>query len=563
MKTIVARSQCPTCAATGGDKSRNNLVNYSDGGSYCYACGFFVSDGKASVSEEDNNSKENRMPDNTLENILRKRGISITVAQKYGVTLVENNGELKVRVPITDTSGQEISAQYREVDTSSGNLTRNMTTAKGGKLKVPCFGVNTITKNTKVVLICEGWTDALIAATAIEGRLDISVLGLCGATFAKRAAMFVSRYHDDKRIVLAFDNDEAGDKAKQAFIEASAQYSPDKVLHKLLIPQAHKDLGEWLEKAEVNLLDAIENSPPVFSSNLLTSDQVGDRLHEFLNKLTTEEYIRLNFSPTLDRALKLMPGKLLGILGDAGQGKSTFAEHLMLEAITQKKRVFCLSAEMAAEEVALKLMRTVKREPLHLPDYLRSLDKSYFAEVVAETKRVLTWLTLVDDFGVCSVDRVDSYLLELAAADRMPSLVVVDHLLAIAESLEPDVLQKTCMLLKGLARKHRVCIVLLCHIKKPQEQSRRTINRPMLSAAYGSIGLAMYCDAVVAVAKDPQKRLTFVETVKQERLIGEYADVTLSFEDWQLAEVTTDSSPNTYDSDSADVEEETDAADVY
>lgn len=536
------------------------MVNYSDGGSYCYSCSFFVADGNKAQANEDNTIEEVRMPEHTLESILKRRGISLTVAQKYGVTLVENNGELKVRVPITDTSGQEISAQYREVDTSSGKLTRNMSTAKGGKLKVPCFGVNTITKNTSVILVCEGWTDALIAATALEGRLDVSVLGLCGATFAKRAATFISRYHDDKRIVLAFDNDDAGDKAKESFVEASAQYSPDKILHKLAIPLAHKDLGEWLTLATVNLLEAIEDAPPVFNSNLLSSEEVGDRLHLFLEKLTVEDFISINFSSTLDKSVKLMPGKLIGVLGDSGQGKSTFAEHLMLEAITQKNRVFCLSAEMSAEEVALKLMRTIRREPLHSTEYLKSLESDYFAEVVEQTKRVLKWLTLVDDFGVCSVDKVDSYLLELAAADRMPSLVVIDHLLAISESLEPNVLQETCMELKGLARKHKVCVVLLCHTKKPQNQNRRTIYRPMLADAYGSNGLSMYADVVLAVAKDPVKKLTFVETVKQERLIGAYADVTLSFEDWQLTETIDVAGATSYDDDAEDDVEE---AEVY
>lgn len=550
----MSRTLCPACADKGKDNSRNNLVNYSDGGSYCYACGYFVSDGNKSVGEQE--LEDNQMPQYTLDNILSKRGISSDVIKRYGLTLVENDGNLMVRVPVTDANGQESGAQYRLVDTSSGKLTRDMRTTKGSKLKVPCFGVNTITKLTKTILVCEGWTDALAAASTVEGRSDISVLGLCGATFAKRAAMFLARYHEDKRIVLALDNDEAGAKAKDDFVSTTAQHSPDKLLYKLAIPNEHKDIGDWLNSTKVDLVQELENAAPVFSSNLLTSEDVGNLLVPFLNKLKNEEHIRLNFSPSLDAAVKLMPGKLVGILGDSGQGKSTLAEHLMLEAITQKERVFCVSAEMSAEEVALKLMRTVKREPLHLSSYLKSLDEEYFSEIAEQTKRVLSWLTLVDNFGEVSLEKIDSYLLELAAANRKPSLVVVDHLLAISESLEPNSLQKTCEELKGLARKHSVCVVLLCHTKKPQNQTRRTIYRPMLSDAYGSNGLSMYADVVLAVAKDAVKNETYVEAVKQERMIGKYVDVTLAFEDWQLSETQNEAAPSVYDNESEEAAEE-------
>ena len=556
----MSRTLCPACADKGKDNSRNNLVNYSDGGSYCYACGYYVSDGNKSVGEQE--LEDNQMPQYTLDNILSKRGISSGVIKRYGLTLVENDGNLMVRVPVTDANGQESGAQYRLVDTSSGTLTREMRTTKGSKLKVPCFGVNTITKLTKTIVVCEGWTDALIAASAIEGRSDISVLGLCGSTFAKRAAMFLVRYHEDKRLVLALDNDDAGAKAKDDFIQTAAQHSPDKVMHKLSIPSVYKDLGDWLTAVKVDLVTELENAPPVFSSNLLTSEDVGDLLLPFLQKLKNEEYLRLNFSPSLDAAVKLMPGKLVGILGDSGQGKSTLAEHLMLEAITQRERVFCVSAEMSAEEVALKLMRTVKREPLHLSSYLKSLDDEYFSEIAEQTKRVLSWLTLVDNFGEVSLEKIDSYLLELAAANRKPSLVVIDHLLAISESLEPNALQKTCEELKGLARKHSVCVVLLCHTKKPQNQTRRTIYRPMLSDAYGSNGLSMYADVVLGVAKDPVKQETYVETVKLERMIGKYADVTLAFDNWQLSETQSETSPSVYDNESED-DSELETEEIY
>ena len=36
--TLVYKTQCPTCAATGKDNSKDNMAVYSDGQTHCFAC---------------------------------------------------------------------------------------------------------------------------------------------------------------------------------------------------------------------------------------------------------------------------------------------------------------------------------------------------------------------------------------------------------------------------------------------------------------------------------------------------------------------------------------------
>lgn len=40
--TVVSHKQCPRCAEKGNDNHQDNLGVYSDGHSYCFACGFYV-----------------------------------------------------------------------------------------------------------------------------------------------------------------------------------------------------------------------------------------------------------------------------------------------------------------------------------------------------------------------------------------------------------------------------------------------------------------------------------------------------------------------------------------
>lgn len=40
MSSVVKKERCPKCAELGKDRSGDNLVTYSDGHSYCFACGY-------------------------------------------------------------------------------------------------------------------------------------------------------------------------------------------------------------------------------------------------------------------------------------------------------------------------------------------------------------------------------------------------------------------------------------------------------------------------------------------------------------------------------------------
>lgn len=535
------REQCPKCASKGLDNSKDNLAVYSNGGRHCFSCGFTIT-GTASAAASSSSAyetTETTMPQHTVDAILGKRGISPTTLASYGVRMIEKNDDYYIVFPVHDATGSEYTQHYRLVDSGTGSLTRTMKYPKGIKLKTPLFGVNQVQSQTKIVLVCEGETDALIAATSLAGRTDIACVGLLGTTMANRAAMFAARYWGNLKIVIAFDSDDPGKEATTVFSESLAAHS-EAVCHKLALPTGFKDIGDWLSSgavAPLEFADFVLHAAPVMNSAFLNSEQVADRLEGYLRKISSDGGMKLKFSPRLSNAVKIQPGKLIGLLGDASQGKSTLAEHFVLEAITQKREVFFISAEMSAEEVAMKLMRTIRQEPLHQTGYVQNLPENEFNSILDDTRRLLHWLTMIDDFGTCNLATLEQYLLELGSYGKPPELVVIDHLLAIADNLDKDTLQDTCKQLKALARKYNTAILLLCHIRKPMQSQKRTIYRPVLADAYGSNGLQMYSDVVIAVAKDVEKSITMVETVKMERMEGVYADVMLKYEDWRLAEL--------------------------
>lgn len=549
MANVVESVACPKCQQKGGDKSGNNRLLYDDGGHFCFACGDYKT-GSGSLSTS--TIELTTLPMFTTEAILGSRGISAQVIKDYGVTTVVNDsGQLYVKLPFHDVNRAEVAYQLRAVDTSTGTLTGEKRFSKG-KIPLPLFGWRLVSPATKQIVVCEGLSDCLYFAS-IYKRSDTVVLGMASATSAKKAAAHLLAYDKDYRIVLAFDNDDAGHMATDTFAQYVELHNEEKVIYSISLPSEFKDICEWSPTAAA-LKEAVDSALPLSLSGLLGAEEIGQRVSEYFEALSSSSQIELSFSPTISKALRLMPGKLIGIIGASGEGKSTFVEHLAMEFLQQKLSVFAVSQEMLAEEFAIKLLRMVRNQPLDDPFFVKRLSKEEKQEIVKQTTSLTRLLNMTDGFGVMSVENIDRHIHKLTAAGRHPDLVIVDHLLAITSDSETGTILDACRDLKALARAHNTCVTILTHTSKPQKG--RGIQQPTLNAAYGSSGIPIYCDAALGIASDKQSCITMVETVKLERLGGGYANVTFSYKDYCLTELEEGTRVN-YEKDAEDDYEET------
>lgn len=536
MGTCVRKERCPQCAAKGNDANGDNLAIYDSGGAFCFACGYAVRDGyKGQV--EGTREVINVMPDATLEAVMSKRNISAEALKAYDVKLLQDDGtgELYVNFPIPDVNGKSIYAQKRYFNPTTGELSRQMKFEKGTKLNNPLFGWHLITKKTKRILVCEGNTDALVAASRLSKHLDIAVLGLVGATNAKRAAAQILRHAPNAEVILALDNDEAGRKATDDFVEYYHENSDQSLTE---VRFNYKDLSDWiLAEPDTDLFKAIEDAEPFLSSDIVGAAEITDSFLEYLDMIEHEKYIKIEFSPTLSNSLRLMPGKLITVAGDSGKGKSTFVEQIALEALAQGRNVFFISAEMKPAEVALKLVRNARGINYIDRSILQNMDDEQRADLKGFTNALLKRLKMFARFGSCGIEEIEDKIHELVAANVAPELIIIDHILAISNEGSTEELEHIAKNLKAIAERHNVPIIVLSHVRKQMQQNKRTIYRPQISDIYNSGGLARYSDIALGVALDPEKKLTFIETIKMERMGGGFCDVMLRMENWSLLEV--------------------------
>lgn len=454
--------------------------------------------------------------------------------KKYGVKVVHDSVRECYSLAFPMSNGTTCNGHHYRAVNSNGTLTRDFYYAKGFKTKCPLFGWQLITARTETIVITEGETDALSLASQLQDSKTV-VVGAVGVGFARKIASWCLSKLEKTTIVLAFDNDVPGEQATSEVSSLLKSNDYKGKLFRLPIPQGFKDVKDAIVGGiDFNGVDYI----PLLTNNIRDSNSIADGISSFLTNNSTSERVRINFCPTLDDAILLSSRKLVSIIGDSGCGKSTFAEQLVVECLHQKKNALMVSAEMSGEEVALKMSRIIKGKPFHNPTYLESLTDEEFADLQKTIRTKLKNLKIVDDFGGLHVDALDKTLHELTAIDCKPALVLIDHFLAMVDNMgDFSSYESLARELKALADRHSVCVVVICHTRKPpQSRGKRTLHRPSLSDIYGG-GLSKWSDSCLGIAREMNSDVTLVETIKRDRMVGEYADVQLQLRNWKLCEL--------------------------
>ena len=91
---VVNRERCPQCAASGSDRSCDNLAVYSDGHGYCFKCNYYrKGTGEQPMAQPElSENKTDFRPYKGHFADITARGIGAKTARRYGYHMGEVNG---------------------------------------------------------------------------------------------------------------------------------------------------------------------------------------------------------------------------------------------------------------------------------------------------------------------------------------------------------------------------------------------------------------------------------------------------------------------------------------
>ena len=382
MSKIVGDMPCPECRKNGRDRTGNHLILFEDGGAHCNRCGYSEPStteprGPVPSQEPQSYSKHKAVDVSEFASYpstdLEGRGISARTCEYFGVVseLSETDGST-----VTGTLFPIYNNHSLDKPTAFKKRTPDKSFAIYGSEKTPAlFGQNKAPQS-KTLYITEGEIDALtvyqclkeLAGAGYEHMHPAVVSIPNGAAGAGRAIAdnlkFINTYD---KIVIAFDNDEPGQKAT------------DEVC-RLIGSKAHvaklgsfKDANEMYVNGRGKDLKAslVFNAEKYMPAGIAT---VSDLIDE---ACSMPEYGLSYPWPSLtDLTYGLHEGQLIGIAAGVGIGKTDWFSQLSAHLIEEHNEPVAL---FKLEEPPSRSLKAIAGKivgiPFHRPDITFTKDQ--------------------------------------------------------------------------------------------------------------------------------------------------------------------------------------------
>ena len=326
------KSQCPKCVEKGGDRSKDNLANYSDGGKHCFSCGYHVHGDEAYIPSEEDEVLDDikEMSDESKERIKQGtthkvtwRGIRPETNKFFGVVYEcsqETGLPIKQFVPTTIDGGHvgyKTRVFPKDFSHPVGEVGKQCDLI--GSFRFPNGG--------KYVVICAGEVDFLSAFQMLrdyqisrgsDEKYDpiACVTPTVGESGCGKQLQGNYKFLDSfERIVICFDSDAAG----KAAVEKITPLLPRGKVY-IMTPR-YKDCNDYLTKGkEREFVTDFYNAKKHTPAGIVASTEI---YKEVVQRSLLE---RLPFPPFLEKLNKMLSGGItygfiVNILAGSGSGK--------------------------------------------------------------------------------------------------------------------------------------------------------------------------------------------------------------------------------------------------
>lgn len=507
---VIYREPCPNCRAQGGDYEGDNLVRYTDGHGYCFACDtwFPPKEGNRHKKEVSKVSKE--LIPNGEAKALNKRKLSAKTLAKFGYTIGTFNGIAVHIAPYFDQAGN-LCAQHIRFPNKDFIWCG---TSKGVQL----FGQQLWRGEGKKIVITEGELDCMSISQLQDNKWPVVSIP-SGVKSARKALTdnleFLMGYEE---VVLAFDNDEPG---QEAVAQCVSLFPPNKVK---VATFPLKDASDMLQAGRgAEAINCIWDAKSYRPDGIVAASDLLDVLLTEPPKGFTTPY------PNLNEMLQgIRKGELLLVTAGSGIGKSTLVHEIGKYFVDEHKLTIGI---MALEE---SKKRTLERyvgmelnKPIHTPKGRETVTADELTKAFKKvTKDDKLWL--YDHFGSTDIDNLLNKIRYMIVGLNIDFLIL-DHISIVVSGLSTDegerkTIDMLMTALRSLIEETGVGVIAIVHLKRPEKGKSYNEGRQVsLTDLRGSGSLEQLSDVVISLERNQQDEETqnmCVLRVLKSRLVG-------------------------------------------
>lgn len=471
--TFVRHEPCPECT------SSDAFAIYSDGGGYCFSCGYHCKGDGQSIPS----TKTTRMiPYQGDFSAIKSRRLTEETCRKYNVR-VDSNPSV-IRFPYY--SGSKIVA-YKERDKE-----KNFTW-KGKNEDQQLFGQQLFGTDGKTIVVTEGELDAM-AYYQIKKWPAVSVPN--GAKAAKKALQRQLKYLlGFREIILLFDNDAAG---REAIEECVGLFPADQVFIGYL-EEKYKDASEALAAFDGDAIrDVYFNKRSYVPQSIIDGRDLYDLVSSPLHGRDAEyPFADLN---SVSGGLRL--GELVTITAGSGCGKSLVCGEIAVSLIKQGHSIGYIALEESVKRTGLRLMTVSANKPLHLNNEIGDQAlKSAFEDTLGSGR-----IYLRDGFGSVDPDLLLNDIRYLVKTNEV-KWIILDHLSILLSGNESNderkMIDVVMTKLRSFVEETGIGLILISHLRRNQgDKGHEDGAKVSLGQLRGSHSIAQLSDLCIALQRD-------------------------------------------------------------
>lgn len=394
---------------------------------------------------------------------LASRGIGRETAERYQITCQTDNPDILV-FPFYDEKGELCYIKYRNTKHKCGQRSKEWC-EKGGRPIL--FGMDRCGESGRLV-ITEGQIDSLtLAECGIENAVSVPN-GQSGFTWLDSCWEFVERFSE----VVVFGDCEGG---KITLL--------DTLQKRLSVPVKAVRVEDYLGEKDANdiyrkfgheaILRAVDGAKPVPLPYVKELADVETVDIYSLPRIFTN-------LPEIDRVIGgLYFGQVILLTGKRGEGKSTVASQLILEAIEQNCPVFAYSGELPDYHFKRWLdLQCAGPDNVEIRLNRWGDESYYIADGVVD--KINNWYrgrAYLYDNNAIDGDELESLLVTAEKAIKRYGikLVCIDNLMtAMDVGMNEDLYRAQSAFvreLKRLAMKYNIAVLLIAHPRKTKDGS--------------------------------------------------------------------------------------------
>lgn len=353
---------------------------------------------------------------------MQKRGISEEIAKRYELTTKKDDDSVLV-FPFRDERGELRFIKYRKMDFEKGKTEGSKEWCEANCMPI-LFGMNQCNPENKTIVITEGQIDSLsVAEAGIENAVSVPT-GAKGFTWVPYCWDFVEQFD---RIIVFGDHEDGNITLLD---EIAKRFRRKQILHVREEDYMDcKDANEILQKyGRGKVRSCVENAIQIPLNQIIDLADVEDvnpfdipKLETGIHKIDSTLYGGIPF------------GGVTLISGKTGDGKSTFADQIILNAVRQGYKSFIYSGELPNHLIKSWLMLQTAG-----PEFCREERNQFGQKVYRLTEgvksRINDWvrgkLFLYDNSVIYADERAELLeLIEKTIVQYGVKVILIDNLM--------------------------------------------------------------------------------------------------------------------------------------